>query len=415
VTAAIVVDGVSKRFRWHRDRRDSLKERIFRGRPKELKEFWALKDVSLEIEQGSTVGLIGHNGSGKSTLLKLLAGIHRPTTGTITTVGRVSALLELGAGFHPELTGRENIYLNGAILGLSHKQIDQAVDSIVDFAGIGEFIDVPVKVYSSGMYVRLGFSIAVTIEPDILFVDEIVAVGDEEFQRRCFDHLHELHRRGTTIVIVSHALGIIENLCDRAVWLDHGIVKQTGAARGVVRDYLEAVNVDEAAQGAESSAPVSGPVRRGSGEIRVVALECLDGSGTHSRVLVAGDPVTFRMHYEAHEEIAAPVFGLGFVHESGVNTAGPNSGGEGTLPDLPPGRGYVDFHVASLPFQPGSFEVTTAIVQKGHVYDYAERAFDLRIRGGGTDEPGLVRLAGEWSASTGATEAISPAVPTPQE
>ncbi|MET0727309.1 MAG: ABC transporter ATP-binding protein [Acidimicrobiales bacterium] len=399
MTPAIVVDGVSKRFRWHGDRRDSFKERIFRGRPKELKEFWALRDVSLEIERGSTIGLIGHNGSGKSTLLKLMAGIHRPTSGAITTTGRVSALLELGAGFHPELSGRENIYLNGAILGLSHKQIDHAVDTIVDFAGIGDFIDVPVKVYSSGMYVRLGFAIAVTIDPDVLIVDEIVAVGDEEFQRKCFDYLHELHRRGTTIVIVSHALGIIENLCDQAVWLDHGVVKTTGEARGVVRHYLEAVNEHELAH-ARPDTDTEGPVRRGSGEVRVTDLEYLDRSGSATQLLVAGEPATFRIHYEARADVESAVFGLGFVHESGVNVAGPNSAAGGDLPDVRRGRGHVDFEVTNLPFQPGSFEVTTAIVHKGHVYDYAERAFELKVRGGGTDEPGLVRLPGIWSGPT---------------
>jgi ABC-2 type transport system ATP-binding protein/lipopolysaccharide transport system ATP-binding protein len=417
VTAAIVVDGVSKRFRWHSDRRDSFKERIFRGRPKELREFWALKDVSLEIEQGSTFGLVGHNGSGKSTLLKLLAGIHRPTTGSVSTTGRVSALLELGAGFHPELTGRENIYLNGAILGMSRKQIDQAVDSIVDFSGIGEFIDVPVKVYSSGMYVRLGFSIAVTIDPDVLIVDEIVAVGDEEFQRKCFDHLHELHRRGTTIVIVSHALGIIENLCDSAAWLDHGHVKTIGEARGVVREYLDAVNEDEAAHAAvdAEATPPTGPVRRGSGEVRVGHIEYLDAAGQPLQVLVAGEPVTFRIHYEAHQPVEDPVFGLGFVHESGVTVAGPNSASSVALPSLRPGVGHVDFQVPVLSFQPGSFEVTTAIVHKGHVYDYAERAFQLKVRGGGTDEPGLVRLAGSWSVTAEPDRAGALAVSPPQE
>jgi len=399
VSTAIAVEGVSKRFRWHGDRRDSLKERVFRGKPQHVKEFWALRDVSLEIPAGTTFGLIGHNGSGKSTLLKLLAGIHRPTSGSIITRGRISALLELGAGFHGELTGRENIYLNGAILGLSHKQIDAAVDAIVDFSGIEEFIDVPVKVYSSGMYVRLGFSIAVTVDPEILIVDEIVAVGDEEFQRKCFDHLHELHRLGTTIVIVSHALGIIENLCDHAVWLDHGKVMGLGEARPVVRQYLDAVNEDEAAQSGSvgDDRGASSGARLGSGEVRVTKLEYLDGGGAPSQVLVSGEPATFRMHFFAEEPVADPVFGLGFVHESGVNVAGPNSSRSGLSPRLHPGPGWVDFHVPRLTFQPGSFEVTTAIVHKGHVYDYAERLFDLKVRGGGTDEPGLVRLPGSWS------------------
>lgn len=400
MTPAIIVEDVSKRFRWHGDRRDSFKERLFRGRPENLKEFWALRDVSLEVPEGSTFGLVGHNGSGKSTLLKLLAGIHRPTTGDIRTRGRISALLELGAGFHPELTGRENIYLNGAILGLSRKQIDASVNTIVDFSGIEEFIDAPVKVYSSGMYVRLGFSIAVTVEPEILIVDEIVAVGDEEFQRKCFDHLHTLHKGGTTIVIVSHALGIIENLCDHAAWLDHGRVMAAGEAREVVRHYLDAVNVDEAAHAGDVAGVEPGHARLGSGEIRVTDLEYLDGDGERSKVLVAGDPVTFRLHYVAREAVEDAVFGLGFVHESGVNVAGPNSSAAGQSFAVDAGSGHVDFHVPQLTFLPGAFQVTTAVVHKGHVYDYRERGFDLKVRGGGTDEPGLVRLLGSWTRSS---------------
>ena len=396
---AIVVDDVSKKFRWHRDKRQSFKERLYRGKPTQLNEFWALKHVSLEIPKGTTFGLIGHNGSGKSTLLKLLAGIHRPTSGEISTDGRISALLELGAGFHPELTGRENIYLNGAILGLSHKQIDASVDKIIDFSGIEDFVDVPVKVYSSGMYVRLGFSIAVTVEPEILIVDEIVAVGDEEIQRKCFDHLHELHKQGTTIVIVSHALGIVENLCDRAAWLDHGELKLLGEARSVVRGYLDAVNEEEA-HGMAATTDVEmtgGRARLGTGEIRVTRLEYLDGSGTPTPVLVAGEPATFRMHYEAKESVPAAVFGLGFVHESGVFIAGPNSGTEGGPMPVERGVGHVDFKVSTLTFQPGAFEVTTAVVHSGHTFDYAERLFDLRVRGAGTGEPGLMRLVGQWS------------------
>ena len=393
---AIIVDHVSKKFRWHRDKRTSIKERLRRGKPEMLDEFWALKDVSLEVPRGTTFGLIGHNGSGKSTLLKTLAGILRPTSGAVHTTGRISALLEVGAGFHPELTGRENVYLNGAILGLSRRQIDASIDEIINFSGIGEFVDAPVKVYSSGMYVRLGFSIAVTVDPEILIVDEIVAVGDEEFQRKCFDHLHELHKRGTTIVIVSHALGIVENLCHGAAWLDHGEIQSIGEARTVVRGYLEAVNLDEAAAAGTS---FDGHARVGSGEVRVVDVELLDAHGKRSPVLVTGEAATIRMHYRADERIPEAVFGLAFVHESGVTVAGPNSAA--TLPSMPlePGEGHVDFNVPTLLLQPGSFDITSAIVHQGHVFDYADRAFNLRVRGAGTDEPGLVRMVGEWTAA----------------
>ena len=404
MTQPILVDGVSKKYRRHRDKRTTIKERFARGRPELLDEFWALKDVSLEVPAGTTFGLVGHNGSGKSTLLKLMAGILRPTSGSIATAGRMSALLEVGAGFHPELSGRENVYLNGSILGLSRKQIDASIDGIIDFAGIGDFIDTPVKVYSSGMYVRLGFSIAVTVDPEVLLVDEIVAVGDEEFQRKCFDHLHDLHRKGTTIVLVSHSLSIVENLCQSAAWLDHGELKMVGESRSVVRAYLDAVNADEAQAAAavdDGSGAEQG--RRGSGEVQVTDVELLDGKGKVAKALVAGDPATVRMHYRVTEPVAEAVFGLGFVHESGVSVAGPNSGASLEIRDLEPGEGHVDFTVPDLLFQPGTFEITTAVVHQGHVYDYRDRAFDLRVRGAGTDEPGLVRLPGSWSVSASAT------------
>ena len=402
MTQPILVDGVSKKYRWHRDKRTSIKERFARGKPEMLDEFWALKDVSLEVPAGTTFGLVGHNGSGKSTLLKLMAGIIRPTTGSIATAGRMSALLEVGAGFHPELTGRENVYLNGSILGLSRKQIDASIDGIVDFAGIGDFIDTPVKVYSSGMYVRLGFSIAVTVDPEVLLVDEIVAVGDEEFQRKCFDHLHDLHRKGTTIVLVSHSLSIVENLCQAAAWLDHGELKMLGESRSVVRGYLDAVNEDEAHSAVADDGAATEEHRLGSGEVQVTDVDLLDGKGKKVKALVAGEPATVRMHYRVSEPVPDAVFGLGFVHESGVSVAGPNSGATLQIRDLRAGEGYVDFQVPDLLFQPGIFEITTAVVHQGHVYDYRDRAFDLRVRGAGTDEPGLVRLPGSWTASASA-------------
>jgi lipopolysaccharide transport system ATP-binding protein len=244
---AIEIRDVTKKFRLHNDRKTNVKE-LFSGRRlnSRTEEFWALKGVSLDIPKGKTFGLIGHNGSGKSTLLKLVAGIHRPTAGTITSTGRVSAMLELGAGFHPEMSGRDNIYLNGSILGMTRRQIDAAIDEIIAFSGLGEFIDTPVKVYSSGMYVRLGFAIAVNLAPEILIIDEVIAVGDEAFQRKCFDHLYELRRKGVTIVLVTHSLSLVADLCDSAAWLDGGTLKRVGPAREVVDDYLANVNRIEA-------------------------------------------------------------------------------------------------------------------------------------------------------------------------
>ena len=227
---AVVVDGISKCFRLPLDRPRSLKEAwtgVRRGNGRALRRersepFWALQDVSLEVPRGSMFGLVGRNGSGKSSLLRIMAGIYRPTAGRVVAYGRTSALLELGAGFHPALSGRENVYLNASVLGVSKSQIDDRVDQIIEFSGLEEFIDSPVKVYSSGMYIRLGFAVAVHVDPEILLVDEVVAVGDEEFQLRCFSHLDSLRSDGVTVVLVSHDLGMMRATCDQLAWLNRG-------------------------------------------------------------------------------------------------------------------------------------------------------------------------------------------------
>ena len=236
---AVEVESVSKRFRLHKESTSSLKERVLRIGRNPAVDFWALKDVSFDVAVGETVGLLGHNGSGKSTLLKCIAGILRPTGGRLRTVGRMAALLELGAGFHPELTGRENVYLNGSILGLSRVEVDKRFDDIVAFAELESFIDEQVKHYSSGMYARLGFAVAVNVEPDILLVDEVLSVGDESFQRKCIDKVKTFQREGRTILVVTHAADLVRQVCDRAVVLDHGEVVTVGPPGESVRAFRE--------------------------------------------------------------------------------------------------------------------------------------------------------------------------------
>src|SRR3984893_18504570 len=220
--SAIEIDGLGKRFRLLHERYSSLKERMIHLGKIPYEDLWALKDVNLEIYQGETIGLLGHNGSGKSTLLKCIAGILRPTEGEIRTVGRMAALLELGAGFHPELSGRENVFLNASLLGLGRREVERKFDEIVAFAELEEHIDQQVKYYSSGMYVRLGFAVAVNTDPDILLVDEVLAVGDELFQRKCLDKIREFQREGRTIIFVTHTADLVRQICDRAAVLDHG-------------------------------------------------------------------------------------------------------------------------------------------------------------------------------------------------
>jgi lipopolysaccharide transport system ATP-binding protein len=235
---AVVVEGVSKRFRLYKERNASLKSALMRGRASIYEEFWAVRDVSFQVPRGSTLGLIGRNGSGKSTLLKTLASILQPDEGTISIHGRVASLLEVGSGFHPELSGRENIYLNGSILGMSKKEVDRRFDEIVDFSEVRKFIDQPVKNYSSGMYVRLGFSVAVHVSPDILIVDEVLAVGDAAFKTKSKRKFAEFQQEGRTIILVSHSMAQVRALCDQVVWLDEGRVRSIGATEKVVSEYL---------------------------------------------------------------------------------------------------------------------------------------------------------------------------------
>jgi ABC-type polysaccharide/polyol phosphate transport system ATPase subunit len=225
---AVRVTEVSKKFRLYRERNQTLKSAIMRGRTSVHEDFWALQGVTFDVARGSTFGIIGRNGSGKSTLLKCLARIYSPDSGTIAIHGRVAALLEVGTGFHPELSGRENVYLNGSILGMSRKELDRKFEQIVDFAGIERFIDQPVKTYSSGMYVRLGFSVAIHVDPDILIADEVLAVGDANFQEKCLQKFGDLKAAGKTVILVSHSLETVEQMCDQAAWVSGGKIRQQG-------------------------------------------------------------------------------------------------------------------------------------------------------------------------------------------
>lgn len=236
---AVRVDRLGKKFRIYTERNQSLKSALMRGRVSKFDQFWALRNISLEINKGTTLGLVGGNGSGKSTLLKTLAKIYWPDEGDIEYIGRMSALLEVGSGFHPELTGRENIFLNGSILGMKRKEIEKRYEQIVEFSGVREFIDQPVKNYSSGMYVRLGFSVAIHVEPDILVVDEVLAVGDAAFQAQCFERFRELKRLGTTIILVSHDMEAVNGLCDQVAWINKGKLIQLGPAQKVTHAYLK--------------------------------------------------------------------------------------------------------------------------------------------------------------------------------
>jgi len=309
---AVEVDQVWKTFRIFQDRNSTLKQAVLRRRKQTFEEFWALRDVSFEIPTGSSFGIIGANGAGKSTMLKTLARILVPDCGEVRVHGRISALLELGAGFHPELSGRENVFLNGNILGMSTATLRAKFDEIVAFSGLDEFIDRPVKTYSSGMYARLGFSVAVAVEPDILLVDEVLAVGDEQFQRRCAEKMDEIRKSGRTVVFVSHGLAQVKQLCDRAVWLDKGVVQTAGETHAVIEKYLGSVTsafrLDD-----------QGRQRTGSGEIELEVELLHHGS---ERFVQAGQDFTIRMHWSTRTELTNLVFGLSVRSADGTLIAG---------------------------------------------------------------------------------------------
>lgn len=399
---AIEVSHMSKRYRLYTERRDSLRARFVRMSGSQHEDFWALRDIDFTVEPGQTVGIIGHNGSGKSTLLRLMAGIHRPTEGSITTRGRIGSLLELGAGFHPHLTGRENVRLNAAILGISRKYVDSRMDDIAEFAGVGRFFDAPLKVYSSGMAVRLGFATAVHIDPEVLLVDEAIAVGDEEFQRKCMDHIHRLRLGGTTIVLVSHSLQLIAELCDVAVWLDQGEQRAIGPAESVIDRYLKEVNRRDAETSTTSlvSEDESWPPERvhiGSGEIRIQAVTYANAAGQDVDTLLAAEPATIRIHYEAKQPMADLTFGLGFATVTGTRVAGPNSGYGPQSVDVDAGPGVVEFHVDPLLLQPAHYLVSAAVVSRQHVIDHVESGFDLAVHSAhAITEPGVTLMPGRW-------------------
>lgn len=410
---AVEAVGLSKRFRVHRERRTTFKERFVRGKSDKGPEyFWALKDVSFSVARGSSLGLIGHNGSGKSTALKVLAGIYRPTSGDVRVNGSVSALLEVGAGFHPELTGRENIRLNATILGFTRREIDGLMDKIIEFADIGDFVDAPVKHYSSGMYVRLGFAVAVMVRPEILIVDEVIAVGDEEFQRKCFDYLHGLRKAGTSMIIVSHGLSSITDLCDEAVWLEAGHMRAVGPSPAVTQAYLDEVNNREAAKSVQPAAVTPEGMtlaegRRGSGEVRFLALELINRELESTSVLISGEPARLRIHYQCVSEVTDAVFGLSLRNRTGTEVLNLSSVGGGKLHVLP-GRGYVDFVTDEFLLLSGTYEVNSSVTAEGTVLDAWGECAEITVRPAGVEVGGTYLQRGSWVHLPLTSEAQSP-------
>jgi ABC-2 type transport system ATP-binding protein len=352
VTAAVGIADVSKRFRVFREKPTSLKARLLTSRSR-AEDFWALRHVSFDVAEGSTLGLIGHNGSGKTTLLKCVAGILRPTSGAVTQRGRLAALLELGAGFHPELTGRENVYLNASFLGLSRKETDAAYESIVDFAELEEFMDNQVKFYSSGMLVRLGFAVAVHVDPEVLLIDEVLAVGDEAFQAKCIDRVRTFQREGRTIVLVTHALDTVREICDRAVMLHHGVVHAIGAPDDVVREmrYVLLGQIDEGFVPEE-----------GTREAEIAAVEIVRADGRSEGHVLRDDPFTILVDVRANqpvEDLDADFQILDGATNHPVLEARTSAAGVEIARFE--GKKRVRFRVSAFPYNPGKYWITIGL------------------------------------------------------
>ncbi len=387
------VQNVTKSFRVHHERANSLKQFIAaRGRNR-YEEFFALRDVSFDVREGEAFGVIGENGSGKSTVLKCMAGILQPNDGHIEATRRMSALLELGAGFHPELSGRDNVFLNAAILGMPRKEIARRFDEIVAFSGLEQFIDSPVKTYSSGMYVRLAFAVAINVDPELLLIDEILAVGDVSFQQRCMEKFVEFRDQGRTIVLVTHDMNSIRNFCDRAVWLTHGRVTGEGDPADVVDEYTETM-LSGGAPSAAGSAE-----RRGPGPLRVDRVELLV-DGTSVERVRTGDSMTVRLHFRTTETVQTPVFAISLERLGGAVVTAPCSRDVGAVPMMLSGEGTVDIEIGDVPLLPGPYVVHTEATGFGrqHIYDHLHNAarFDV-LTGSVHESDGLVTMKPTWS------------------
>jgi lipopolysaccharide transport system ATP-binding protein len=439
--SAIAVTGVSKVYRRYSHKRQFatlksalLSRSIMRDlRPDET--FAALKDVTFSVPAGRTLGVIGRNGSGKSTLLKLVAGITKPTAGTVDVRGRVSALIELGAGFHPEISGRENVFINGIMLGLSKREVARRFDEIVDFAELREFIDAPVKTYSSGMYMRLGFAVAINVDPDVLLVDEVLAVGDEGFTHKCLDKFAEFKRRGKTILLVTHSLGLVERFCDEALWLDAGRMKGMGDPKRIVGAYITDVEESEEqelaagdarAQTAASEAIVSpdepasavlpdSPVeaatapddmfraaegRWGSREVEVTGVSLLGKDGP-AHVFQSGSPMQVRITLRAPLPIEDFVVGIGIFNADGTCCYGTNTAIEDFAPERLSGDAEITFAIESIDLVEGTYKLDVAVHKiDGYPYDYHRLLYTFRVKSRAKDV-GIYRPRHAWQFSGG--------------
>jgi lipopolysaccharide transport system ATP-binding protein len=395
---AIIVNNLGKRFRrFDPDRAWTFQEALFqrlRGhRP--AKRFWVLRGLTFTVSRGQTLGLIGRNGAGKSTLLRLIAGVSNPDEGSVSCIGHVSGLLDLGVGFHPDLSGRENVFINGVIAGLTRREVAERYASIVDFAELREFINSPLRTYSSGMHMRLGFSVAIHTEPDILLIDEVLAVGDIAFQQKCLERIQQLKEKGCTIVLVSHDPGLVRGLCDEALWLNEGGIQEHGSADKVVQHYVYEM---ETLRRTPTTAPVlvstDGELRMrenrfGSLELELESVRVLDPYEQPTGELVDDGPLTVELHYSVDDTVKSPIFGVTIVNTAGDVCYDTNSQGSGATLEEAHGKGTVAVRLDELGLKSGRYFVEVGAYEHGwaYAYDYHARLYPLTVRRHSDNKP----------------------------
>jgi ABC-2 type transport system ATP-binding protein len=389
---AVVVGEVWKNFRMYHERNRYIKAAVLRGRRARYEEFWALKDVSFSVPRGTTFGIVGSNGSGKSTMLKCLAGILSPNRGSVEVRGRLSALLELGAGFHPELSGRENVYLNGAILGMTRRDIAARYDDIVEFAGLEKFIETPVKNYSSGMTVRLGFAIAAHVDPEILLIDEVLAVGDQSFQRKSSEKIEEFRQDGRTIIVVSHGTGQLQQMCNQIAWLEKGELRMVGAANDVISEYT-GNSYDP-----HASTDTGLGRRWGNGKATIASVEILDADRRLSELVISGSQMSVRIGINAHSVIEDLVVYLKISTLSGVDLWSTSSRSAGFA--IPRCHGSHNFllRLNNLPLLEGTYLISVALRNRTEAveFDHWEHGHKFDVHQMNRFDTGPVGIDAHW-------------------
>jgi len=413
---AIEVKNVTKKFKIYQDKGKMLKEKAINWKRNRYAERWVLKGISFSVKKGEAIGLIGHNGCGKSTTLKLLTRIMYPDSGSIEISGRVSSLLELGAGFHPDLSGRENIYINASIFGMSRKEIDNRIDDIIEFSELREYIDNPVRTYSSGMYMRLAFSVAINVDAEVLLIDEILAVGDVNFQSKCINRLMEIKHQGTTIVLVSHSTAQIEQICNRSIWIQDGLIVADGDAHTVDDEYLKFMgeqrkeksqainkvkvftsNCESSGSEIRSKGNIKESNHRGTGEVKIISVKSLNTNNEEASVFSTEDPIIFEIAYEVKKAVEDALIGVSVFRSDGVRCYGTNTKVDGMAGFTISKDGRTNYMIDEGQLLEGKYFLDVCIaIKNDDMVDYCSNVCEFEVYNRNKDI-GIIRMSHTWT------------------